>query len=486
MKLASNFRRLTKYQEALAYYEGDIFQFDIAPRLEQGSANAKEINAAIDRLYQTANKVKECVDRHRRALVGKSPTWNLDDGGSERSPLVRRAELELQQILDNWQALATGHEHKLGNAINEAVKQMLLYGVGYLRLWSPRKYQNAANNWQRVALHAPDPDSVEITRDDDGFAEKITYTYKVKEETRKEIQWIDAETGMTMFQYQDEEQGIVLTEDGEGSFGLDLGGRWTIYEMRGRSLVTDSVKRNQNAINFALSLIPRNLEYAGFIREYIFNGQPTGTWEADSAGNQKFIPDKAGLVTGPGITTFLTGLPNFGSQGELVGYTTPTVYDRQPISIQTFTDALRAHIACVYEEMGQAHLLAADAILSGVSRTVLRQDFELALQEDASAIASTLSAVYASALLMINQERIEEYRNLKAVVKLNLAASQPLPEELEQLLKWNQAGNLSKSTALSLSGFVDDTDAELALLKEELNEAMRAMATVPYTSGGTT
>lgn len=472
-------------EKNIDYYLGNTWQFWIGPKVSGDDANAKEINAAVERVFQSANKVKECVDRHRRALVGKTPAWTLSDGKKERSAAVAKAELELQTILDYLATLSNGQECDIGDPLSQAVQSMLLTGYGYLRLWCPERYKNASKQYQRVAMHSPEPGSVEIDRDRDGFINEIRYTYGhcPDEDDPQEYDWIEVQridpvTEMTVFQTIDVAGAAVVGEDGRDFFELDLGGRYTIYEMRREPFITPSIKQAQNAINFALTLIPRNLEYAGFLRELISNAQPPGRWESDKeTGERKFIPDEQGIITGPGITTFLNGIPIYDDAGNVASYATPSVQHRQPVEIRTFAETLRTAVQVIYEETGQAHMLAADSTLSGVSRVQLRQDFETALAEDATTVAAAISGIYGSALMMTQQESPEAYRDLAVVAKCRLSVSKPTPEEQEQLLKFNGAALLSKATAITQSGFVDDTDAEMALIKEEIQE-MQAMQIV--------
>ncbi|MGL5923630.1 hypothetical protein, partial [Chroococcidiopsis sp.] len=126
-----------------------------------------------------------------------------------------------------------------------------------------------------------------------------------------------------------------------------------------------------------------------------------------------------------------------------------------------------AFVSAIYHAFSQSHLLGSDLQLSGVSREQARQDFETTLGEHSDIVAAAIAGAYGSALMMLTQDSIETYRNLDIVVQLRLSATSPLPEELDRILKFQQAGLLSKATAMSLSGFVEDTDSELALLADE-------------------
>ncbi|MGL4622337.1 MAG: hypothetical protein ACRCZS_25305, partial [Chroococcidiopsis sp.] len=173
------------------------------------------------------------------------------------------------------------------------------------------------------------------------------------------------------------------------------------------------------------------------------------------------------FTIGPGRTSFIQGVPLTDEIGGLKGYTNPSVNYVEPVSPQTFIDTINAFVSAIYHQFSQSHLLGSDLQLSGVSREQARQDFETTLGEHSDIVAAAIAGAYGSALMMLTQDSIDTYRNLDIVVQLRLSATSPLPEELDRILKFQQAGLLSKATAMSLSGFVEDTDAELSLLSEE-------------------
>lgn len=454
-------------EENLAYYEGDTWPYWVGPYLPADDPKSAEVMNEVKRVFQSANKIRECVNRHRRALIGNPPKWFFSING-ERNDNLSDAERQLQQLLLRWKQLNLGTQ----NAVQTAVTNFLIYGTGYLRLWSPTRFANSENPLFRVAIHSPPIGAVEVVRDEAGFIEEIKYTYEEDDQLRMEIQRID-EAGLTVFRIEDGSGNILSDEFGDMEFSLDLGGRYTIYELkRHETLLSRSAKQAQNAINFQLTLMLRNSTFAGFLREIITNAQPPGEWRTDGSGKEVFIPAAESIATGPATTTFLTGIPLYDDQGGVRGYAQPGVSQRQPVSVDTFLTAARAFVAIIYEEMGQSHLLSSDAVISGVSRVQLRQDFETALREDGDTVAAGLSSIYAAAFLMLNQENVLAYSGLDVVTQLSYSVSKPLPEELSENRENYRAGLRSRVTAMADSG-IDDVDAEVALIEEELRENTR-------------
>ena len=449
-------------EENLGYYSGENhFSKWIGPKLNESDSHYDEVMSAIALVFQSNNKIAECVNRHRNAIVGLKPNWYISDflGDRIEDDTASIAEKLLQRWIDKQFRMAISGESGLTNAIAEATKNMLVTGVGYLRLWSPRRYRNSPDLITRVALHSPHPDSVVVNRDSDEFTESIEYHYTRDDLKRVEVQTIDELTNYTIFTTLDE-SGKEIEEE---TIALDLGGRFSIFEMRSPCLITDSIKRAQNAINFTMTMMVRSAELGGFRERLILGAQPPGVWDED----KKFIPD-AEFRVGAGQTAFLQGLPMMDELGSLKGYTNPSVFSSEPISPATFIDTINAFVSAIYYQFSQSHLLGSDLQLSGVSREQARQDFQTKLGEHSDIVAAAISGAYGSALMMLVQEDIATYKNLDVVVTLKLNATSPLPEERDRLLKFQQAGLLSKATAMNLSGYVDDTDSEISLIENEM------------------
>lgn len=448
---------IDEFEENLGYYTGDSAWSNwIGPRMPPSDPKYLEVMGQIERIFQSSNRIKECIDRHAQALIGKSPHWYLANVLGEKLPVLD-AEILLQKWLTRTSLLASNNDNMLGDPLFTCVKNLLVTGRGYLRLWSPQRFRNNTNPILRIALHSPSPNSVSVERDSDGFIDSISYTYTSDKRQFKEVQTIDKRNNLTLFWVLDETGSTVE------NFALDLGGRYSVCELTSEALITKSVKRAQNAINYALTLMPRNLNEAGFRERLILGAQPPGRWEDD-----KFIPDPDFRV-GPGVTSFVQGVPILDDLGQLRGYTNPSVATSEPVDVQTFINTAQTFVANIYHEMKQAHLLGSDLQLSGVSREQARQDFETAIHTHARIIESALSSIYGAALMMMLQPNVDKYRDLNVVVQLRLNASQPTPDERRENREDYKAGLRSRVTAMAASG-IDDQDAEVALIKSEQAE----------------
>lgn len=451
------------------YYDGEkLLDRWLGPTIDRSFPHYEDIIAQIEKVLQSRNVIAECVNRYRDALVGKHPHWYFVDFKGDRveNDIASNAEKLLQLWLNRQYQLATSQENQLQDALTNAVQNMLIAKRGYLRLWTPQRFRNSSIPILRVCLHSPHPGSVTINRDKDGFTESIEYVYSDDKKERKEVQFLDND-GLTVF-YTLDEKGIELpildADNNELPFtrtSLDLGGRYTIYEMRSPSLITDSIKRSQDAINYSLTLMIRNLNEAGFRERIIMGATPPGRWEGE-----KFIPDE--FITGPGRVNFISGVPLEDDTGNLRGYTNPTVYNSEPVNVQTFIDTTATFVVAIYHEMRQAHLLGNDLQLSGVSREQSRTDFETSLGERIGTIEAAISGIYGAALasMSLGDRNENQYKNLDVTVQLRLSVSKPTPDERSANREDYKAGLRSRTTAMAASG-IDNPDGEQALLNEE-------------------
>ncbi len=469
-----------KITENWSYYCGDTFQFWTGPKPAGGEPQMETITKQIEEGYISNNLIKECVDRNVAAMIGLMPHWFLYTGSDEaskpdseeRSPQI----IEAEKILQTWitqmlKHIAMQDGDDDANPLTMAVTQMLVTGRGYLRLYRPKRYKNLTNAklYQKIRLHCPPLGSVRVDRDDDGEIEQIAYTYK----GGTEIQSLDPETGKLTFTvtYSGDRNNEQSPPE---SWESDFGGRWTIYELRSPSIINKDIKRMQNAINKALTMLGRNLDLAGFLERVITNAQSPGEWVDDPnrPGKQRFIPDKRGLQMGAGKTTFLSGIKLSDNS-----YTTPGVTYRDPIDISTFVSSVGLFAARLYLAFNQGHILASgDGAISGISRVQLRQDANLTLDRPAPVIENAFANILEVVLRFVEPVK---YNDTFATVKLRKGINYITPEETAETRTNYQARLISRTTAMSALG-IEDPDAEAALIDEEMaKDAMSAAFAIP-------
>jgi hypothetical protein len=412
------------------WYTGEIFLSHwlntILDLTQPDNQKASQIVAAS---FQSCNKIAEVANRHLAALSPSRLTLT--------SPV-------LQSLLNKWERENAG---LYGNPIEEAALKAKIDSQSYLRLFFKRGYltEKLADS---LLIHCPPVASVKAFRDYDGFLTKIDYHYSENGKSFIERQFL--QQNLTIFQTISE--GEIVQE-----FSLDLGGGFTIVEINLPTLVSESVKQNQNGINFALTLLPHNLTYSGWIQESILNAQPPGSWSYDNAGREVFTPSGT-LPTGAGVTRFIQGLPLYDERQNIVGYTQPSLQNQQPIDPKTFLETFRAFSLAIYEQCHQSFVIGADLPLSGISREQARKDFEAAIAKDARLLGFALSDLFSVANYLLG---IKEKITVSVLPQIKADT-----EQKKLVIQGYHEGLVSKSTAIRQLDFAADFENEIQLLTE--------------------
>jgi hypothetical protein len=413
------------------WYTGEVFiEAWLKSILDLSQPDNIKASQSIAAGFQSCNKIKEVVDRHLAAL---SPSR------------LNLASPQLLGLLSHWEQENAGI---YGNPIEEAALKAKIDSRSYLRLFFKRDYDNE-NLAASLLLHCPKASSVKPYRDYDGFLTQIDYYYSQDKKQYIERQFLQKK--LTVFQTIFEDK--VVQE-----FSLDLGGGLTVVEVNLPALVTESLRQNQTGINFALTLLPHNLAYSGWIQESILNAQPPGTWSYDDAGREVFTPSGA-LPTGAGVSRFIQGLPLRDDRGQITGYTQPDLRNTQPIDPQTFIQSFRAFSLAIYEQCHQSFVIGADLPLSGISREQARKDFHAVIAKDARLLGYALSDLFSVANHLIG---IKEKVAVKVLPELDVDI-----EEKKLAIEASGSGLVSRRTAIEKLGFAADVDFEMAELDKE-------------------
>jgi hypothetical protein len=442
-------------QKRYDYYNGDTWRYWIGPKPPASSSTESiQALAELERVFQRSNKIRECLDRVINGLVAKPFQWELVDesGEAANNPVAAK-------MLTDWLAWCDEKALQIKGTINpplwDAVKDLVVDGRGYLRLWRPDRLNESPELWQQILVSRVLPGAVTKDFDDDGFIESYS---------------VGTSGGKTEKQTLAKNGTLTVNLDGvDTEYQID--GNWLLFEMSGESMVTADVIDAQNAINLALTMQARSLIQNGFVERVLMNAQMPGRWVPDedptNPTGQRFEPDPNGLRTGPGLTSFVQGNPIYNDMGQTTGYTNPSVSYNNPAPMDSFDMAIKSYIALIYHATGQGHLLASDTDLSGVSRAILRQDASLKASQYERAIVSAIESMLLSFL------RLMGFEGLRVTVQLRKAIDYVSPEERQQIIAEYNTGLLSKATAIARIGTVDDVDAELELIEAEANEAMQ-------------
>lgn len=428
----------------------------IGPTVGQSDPKYTERMQALERVFQSANVLRECAQNWRDGLISEPFTWFLkaengdravtDADADDRDETAAAAELELQRWLDHIEQAATNanpldSDFQQADPWAEFVLALGVLGEAGLRLWQPERFADNPDPVKRIYLHTTRQRSVLIDRSSfDGFIDKITYTSA----TGNEVQTMDGDVV------------TVTTLDGSDAepLELDTGGRWLIQYAAGESIFTPSTKRLQNALNHCLTMMVRNNEVAGF-REKVFGN---AEYPTDADGNP------ISMESGPGIDTYLYGTPTGDPTSP--GYAPVSVFQSEPVDNGSLAAAVDVYRKLIYMEFAQGHLLANSlGGLSGESRIQMRSQFELNLRGWKRRVESAIASVLNIVLKLLEVEGYE------VVVQLNITTGKLSHDEAAAIVQQYQAGLLSRATAMAKLG-VDDVDAETALILEEAEEGV--------------
>lgn len=493
------------------------------PTVAEGATRAESMGIAqlqleIKRGFTPRNAIKEVTDRHSGGVCGVEPRWTFTADGiavllpGRRAPRVA-APAKPPELTPEQQQAERERE------TNRVQKQAQIERVNALvtKWWDARGAAQTMIELARVLLRA----SVATVRvfippsalDDETVGGKPTGRKQLRVTSIEDalnkihVEVYDAEVGRVVndptsladvgiklaqrggtkadpssertvaeLTYLDDQRRTVLeTIDGDNkaSVSFDLGGNLLMFTVTRAMFLTSEAIAAQKALNFANTMIPRNVATSGFLEEVITNARVPGHWE-EKDGRRQYIPDP--IVRGPGAMNVWQGHELEDANGNK-SMTTPGVHWRDPSDPSSTIKAKREHYSDVLEECQQAHaLIAGDAVASGVSRQQARADFLSSLRltqapiERAGRWLIETVARLADALSSADLKSTAT-AGLRPVFSCYLDTGPLSPEERVANRDDATSGLLSVSTAIERGGIVD-VDAELDRIRNEAGDQL--------------
>lgn len=480
--LSNNPRRSDVAIRATMLYYGDHWQDDwgfIGQLPPASLPGAPSMKADIKKGFVADNVVKEVVKTHVGGILGREPSWSFLPTEGERDEFSK----ETGETLTRW-----WNDRKALKDLQEATRILVCEGTVVRRLFFPRgRLKEDGSISASTLINALDFIYFQTVYADQGgvFTDP---------ETMQDI-------GIFLFDEVDA-NGDVTTHCAELSF-LDengetickvvkdkgapitygpypLGGRLTIYEMTRDALITEQIQSNQRALNLAHTQMIRNVNLAGNRQETITNAQPplpktdktTITPETTKTADGRF---PGTYKRGAGAVNFLMGVPIRDEDGNIVGYTNPTVNVSEPVSVECFKETIAQEKEAIYAQAHQRHVLIVDkADTSGRAREVARREYERSLKESKTELDACgrwqLETTLRLAAFVIGES--SKYLPLRADFNTLIDAGAPDPEQQQMALQMRQPGGMknrpliSDETARALSG-VEDNAAEEARIDKE-------------------
>lgn len=476
-----------------SYYDGDHWQAGsgwVGPRPETTDTEYARVLAEIALAFVSSNKIREVIDRHMHAVIGREPAWSL----ALKRPLKDDEEPtpEEHALMDGANAALTTFwdRRTILDELQKAVIALLLCGRASVRLFVPpgltrqsegRTVVPDAADLERafdyLYLNRPNADSAGIITDEDTQAKASVYVYEKKGETKAEISYI--KDGQTIL-------AIVNAEQTEG-ITFDLGGRLWLFEMQAPALFTDPLRRLQDQLNMALTMQGRNVIQGGFLERTILNGQMPGEWvvDATATGGRRFVP--ASVKYGSGITNYVAGMPTRDQAGNVTSIGTPSIVYRDPVTPETFIMSADALKRAILEETHQLHtIISGDATASGESRKQARAEFATSLRATKTAVDGLGRWLIETSLRIAAHfaGMPGAYDELRGIFECRIDTGPLTADEMRLALEMKDGGLIDTEEAMMRIG-VDDPAAMRVKVEAEKEANMARQAQMAQPKGDT-
>lgn len=444
----------------------------------------------VRRNFVQRNALKEVVTRHRDAVIGREPQWDLTTD-TQRGTVKLREET-IAAVLDWWDTntvlgvLQTATARLLyaeeaaqkGEELRPAISPIRLF----LRATSVNeagiipKRTTLAEALADIAVHACNPTIAGVLRNTDGDVIATRFEY-VDEQNRHLIEVTGtganlAALGLNVDATPDTLIVILANAAIDSQTArLPLAGRLLMHEMRREPLITEGARSQQKLINKTWTMLSHNMDVAGFTERTFLNAQSPGKWVGDDGnpttpGDGKFVPEP--LIVGAGASRHVVGLVEPSHDGTY-RYATPSVQYRDPVPPDAFTKTTDAAYRALLEECKQLHvLLSADGNASGASRKQATADYLDSLGLTANAVQGAVRWLLGTTLrlagvLMGSPDRFDA---LKPMAQARISVVQPTSEDIKATIAKRGALLISRETAMTEVG-IEDPDAELERIEAE-------------------
>ena len=486
---ASRHRQLPKWLAAnRAFYEGDHWQREkgwIGPHVSADtSLSATELMTEVERGFVSVNKVEEGVNRHRDAVVGHPVTWHWAPRrflprGEVPTAAEATAISDIEASMTRW-----WDEKGLQDLVADATATLLWAARAAIRNHVPSGFivttvDETTGAVERGVLASTLDEALfvifpEHPRPEDGFVyqdprtkESVAVLFVLRtndDGTNDDYVELTFRDGPDIV-YRQLPRSPKRSQPSE--VRIRALGPLPFLEMKlKKPLVSESVRQNQKALNFANTMIPRNLETGGFLERTMLNAEMPGDWEYNADGEKvRFIPKAYTL--GAGSTAWLQGTSYKDAQGN-THMMNPSITYREPIDPKPATTSAGHHERNMLSEMRQEHVLTnTETLMSGKSREQARAGFEGSVRPTKRAVERLVQDLQESALALaewflgVPGKWTSKFRCL-ATCRVDIGPV--AADEREQDAAAVAANAMSLELYMERSG-INDVDAELARIR---------------------
>lgn len=448
---------------------------------------------AIKNSFAPISKLKECLARHVRGVIGREPQFEIvmqGDKEGKPSPLAVEADTLQGEVWDER------GEHTIAERF---VRRLRATGKAYLRYDVPpgllaqgidratgeETSGIAASTWQDAYrmfyLELAPRGSAYIHTDPATMRQTAFYSYEEArpsdpKNTRKCVQmsWLD-DNRITKIK-------VVRDDNTSDEWDLDTGGRLLLVEAEMDPLLTPDLLRLQDILSSITTMIKINADIAGFPEVTGVDISPPGEVidDPDNPGNK--IIKAVAVESGPRTMKFFHSYQEMGENGPAMDeHNKPivrrgTLQYREPVSSEPLRDDAEMFERQIFRAMSQEHMVARrSSSVSAEALIAMRADYETSLLETKPHVEKALRNVFharlcAAAYLAGDTKALNEFEAARVRVEANLDAGPLSPAERSDILTRYEKRLLSRETAMVLTG-IEDVEAELDKIKaDELAE----------------
>ncbi len=467
-----------EHANAKLMYDGDHWQSGwgwAGPMVPFDHPNYALLWGEIMKMFCSRNIIRELVETHVNGVLGRPMRWSLvpirstKDERDDTPDALKSLIAEASTIVRQWLA-----QRKVHDVMRAYLTELLMpAGRSTLRLFLPRGAGTPIAQGSRVLrmqtgtdfgetmgaifLEKPDVTLSRVYTDPDTQRDIGVSLFRARRPDNGSFQdaasltFLDAEGKNTVI-------GTIYDDGSQSGVSYDMGGRLAMFQSTRTPLITPQLLQQNRILNYAESVIPRNLTTAGFLERVIISAQLNGQWVKDEAtGVEKFeMDDDAVPAFGPGEVTVLQPQTFEDEATGKIVVTTPSMQRFEPILPTGSIDSSNHLYQNMQREAGQGHLIKDEM----TDATLVR--YGLSLVQSAIPVTQAFVWVIETALAETEALRGEQGKytsQLRAQASAFLNVGSITPEQRNALTATIEKSILSKETGQELMG-VEDVDEE--------------------------
>lgn len=440
----------------------------------------RTIERGLQRVFVAENLIRQVVKRRIDGVLSSSPKITVTRGGGDNE----ERDKEIQLAFASWI-----RKKKINERLRKLVRLASLHDKAYLRIIIPEGRQALMDSVES-AIEALDfifvdvltREQAAIYTDPQTLGECSLYVYDIDRSTLNdpvvkknggilteryaEISYVDLATGETVLEVISGDLAPATRE----SKRFNMKGNIFMFEVCDLLLITETVARQQRAINTVRTHMMINNKSTDWQRRIFFNAQPPGSLILDKESGKKIVSDDSILSTLPGTDLYLEGITEETADGERIKDPSMTVID--PGSVERFRQSEAQSREGLLRECHQLHTeLGGSATSTGEARTMAMEDFQKDLGDVKAQIDDAGQWLIETAWMLANwiansdaSDVAFRFESLITISHIDNDRKRAALEEMRSMV-------ISRSTASAERG-VEDPESEMLLIESDPYQQM--------------